>query len=81
MSHPAILDPLREAVNRRQTHESLRSIADKTGVDYKRLLAFSRGELPPFDCLDVDRLAAHLGLTLTAGEVQTERRPPKIKAR
>jgi hypothetical protein len=59
-----ITEPLREALVERSAAQSIRSIADSCGVDYRKLLAFSQGAPPAFDVLDVDRLAACLGLRL-----------------
>jgi hypothetical protein len=53
------------ALVERAAVESIRKIADAAGVDYRRLLAFSQSGRPTFDALDVDRLAACLGLRLT----------------
>ncbi len=59
-----ILDPLRSALAERSAVDSLRKISDACGVEYKRLLAFSQGGPPAFEALDVDRLAAYLGMRL-----------------
>lgn len=74
--HP-IIDPLRDALVERSAVHSLRSIADACGIDYRRLLAFSQGGPPAFEALDVDRLAAHLGMRLVY--VVLEEAPPKPK--
>ena len=59
-----VLDPLRDALNERSAVHSLRTIADACGVAYRRLLAFSQGGPAAFEALDVDRLAAYLGMRL-----------------
>jgi hypothetical protein len=72
-----ILDPLREALIDRSVAEPIRSIADAAGIDYRKLLNFSQGGPAAFDALDVDRLAAHLGLRL--GYDVDEPKPPTRK--
>jgi hypothetical protein len=62
-----ITEPLREALVERSAAQTIRSIADSCGIDYRKLLAFSQGQPPAFDVLDVDRLAECLGLRLVPG--------------
>lgn len=75
-----ILDPLRDALNERSAVHSLRSIADACGVDYRRLLTFSQGGAAAFEALDVDRLAAYLGLRRVYDLQEAEPKKPKRKA-
>ena len=75
-----ILDPLRDALNERSAVDSLRKIADACGVDYKRLLLFSQGGPAAFEALDVDRLAAYLGMRLMYDLSEQEPQKPKRKA-
>jgi hypothetical protein len=78
--HP-LIDPLRSALQERTEAQSIRSIADHCGIDYRRLLAFSQGGLPEFDVLDMDRLAACLGMRLTLEVSAEAKQPPRAKAR
>jgi hypothetical protein len=75
-----VIDPLRQALLERAAVESVHAIADRAGVDYRRLLAFSKGGPAAFDALDIDRLAACLGLRLTYDLADEPKQPAKAAA-
>ncbi len=62
-----LTNTLRDSLNERlvASCNTVRAVAAAANVNYKHLLAFSRGELPEFEIDELERLVAYLKLRLT----------------